>query len=71
MKKFATFLPAHFDWSTALKDGLVFGMTAALAIHLLPALSRAVITAIGLLGASLGPGEASSAPVLRFFGQRR
>lgn len=71
MKKFTAFFPAHFDWSTALKDGLVFGITAAIAIHLLPALSRAVITAIGLAGASFGADEAASSPFLKLFGQRR
>ena len=43
MKKLLAIFPAHIDWSGALKDGLVFGMTAALAIHLLPALSRAFL----------------------------
>jgi len=47
MKKLIAILPVHIDWSSALKDGLVFGMTAALAIHLLPALSRAVLVACG------------------------
>ena len=47
MKKLIAILPVHIDWSSALKDGLVFGVTAALTIHLLPALSRAVVVAYG------------------------
>lgn len=47
MKKLLAVFPAHIDWSSAVKDGLVFGITAALAIHLLPALSRAILVALG------------------------
>jgi len=53
LKKLIAFLPHHVDWSSALKDGLVFGMTVALAIHLLPALSRVVLAAIGRGGGTL------------------
>jgi hypothetical protein len=52
MKRLIAILPVHFDWSSAVKDGLVFGITASVAIHLLPPISRAVLAAIGRAGAS-------------------
>jgi hypothetical protein len=60
MKKLIAILPVHIDWSSALKDGLVFGMTAALAIHLVPALSRAVLLACGRANVSEGFNGASA-----------
>jgi hypothetical protein len=60
MKKLLTLLPSHFDWHSAAKDGLVFGMTVALALHLLPALSRAALSALGRTGHA-GLDDASSA----------
>jgi hypothetical protein len=60
MKKILAILPAPIDWSSALKDGLAFGITAALAIHLLPAISRAVLVACGRTGVAEGLAKVSS-----------
>jgi hypothetical protein len=62
MKKLIAILPVHVDFSSAVKDGLVFGLTAALAIHLLPAISRAALAAIGRTGLSQALDRVSSTP---------
>jgi hypothetical protein len=59
MKRLIAILPVHVDWSSAVKDGLVFGVTAAVAIHLLPPISRAVLAAIGRAGANQGLDQVS------------
>lgn len=71
MKKFVALLPHGYDWFTAFEHALAFGLSAALAIRVVPALIRAAGAALDLGRAAVSFRQASPGPYLKVFGQRR
>ena len=72
MKKIIALLPHGYDWFSAVEHALAFGLSAALAIRVVPAMLRAVGAATVWGRAVItAPRPASSGPYLKVFGQRR
>ena len=71
MKKIIALLPHGYDWFSAVEHALAFGLSAALAIRVVPAILRAVSAATARGRAAITPRQASSGPYLKVFGQRR
>jgi|HubBroStandDraft_6_1064221.scaffolds.fasta_scaffold1083069_1 hypothetical protein len=71
MKKIIAILPHGYDWFSAVEHALVFGLSAALAIRIVPAIFHAVSAAAARSQAAIGHRQASMGPFLKVFGQRR
>jgi hypothetical protein len=71
MKKIIAFLPHGYDWFSAVEHALAFGLSAALAIRVVPAIFHALSAALTRSRAAIGPRQASPGPYLKVFGQRR
>ena len=71
MKKIVAILPSGYDWSRVVHDGLAFGLSAAVAVSLAPALYRAATAAAARVRGCFGPTEGFSTFSLKVFGQRR
>jgi len=71
MKKLIAILPANYDWSRAFGDGLTFGVTAAVAVRVLPAISRACVQALNRFQGTLTASGSFPAPLMKIFGQGR
>jgi hypothetical protein len=70
-KKIIAILPADYDWSSAVEDGLVFGVGAAVCMRVVPPIFRAALAATSRVRTSLRSDAAATLPALRIFGQRR
>jgi len=72
MKKIIAFLPHGYDWLSAVEQALAFGLSAALAVRVVPAVIHAInaATARGR-AAVITLRQAPSGPYLKVFGQRR
>jgi hypothetical protein len=70
MKKIIAIFPSDYDWSSAVEDGLAFGIGAALCLRILPAMFRAMRGAASRFLPSHRLDTPSLSPNLRIFGQR-
>ena len=71
MKKIIALLPHGYDWFGAAEHALAFGLSAALAVRIVPAIVHAVGAATARGRAAISLRQASSGPYLKVFGQRR
>ena len=71
MKKIIAILPPIYNWPGTAQHALAFGVSAALMIGIIPALCRALNTAISQVRGALSPHETSLPLFLKVFGQRR
>jgi len=71
MKKIIAILPAGYDWSRVVHDGLAFGLSAAVAVSLAPAFFRAAALLTARLRGPSGQSDGISLLPLKVFGQRR
>lgn len=71
MKKIIALLPHGYDWFSAVEHALVFGLSAALAVRVVPAVIHAVSTAAARGRAAISLRQPLSGPYLKVFGQRR
>jgi hypothetical protein len=70
MKKIIAIFPSDYDWSSAVEDGLAFGIGAALCLRILPAIFRTARHAAGWFLPVARLDVPSLPPNLRIFGQR-
>jgi hypothetical protein len=71
MKKLIALLPHGYDWFTAVEHALAFGLSATLAIRVVPAIIHAVNAATARSRAMVTLRQAAPGPYLKVFGQRR
>ncbi len=71
MKKIIAILPSGYDWSSAVEDGLAFGLSAAVFMRIVPPIFRAALAATSRVRTGLGLEPAAIPPSLKIFGQRR
>ena len=71
MKKLIAFLPHGYEWFSAVEHALAFGLSAALAIRVAPAIYHAVSAATARSRAAIRLRQVSPGPYLKVFGQRR
>jgi hypothetical protein len=70
MKKIIAIFPSDYDWSSAVEDGLAFGIGAALCLRVLPAMFHAVRGAAARFVPFRRLDTPPLPPNLRIFGQR-
>jgi hypothetical protein len=70
MKKIIAIFPSDYDWSSAVEDGLAFGIGAALCLRILPAMLRTVRRVAGRFVPCHRVDTPPLPPNLRIFGQR-
>jgi hypothetical protein len=71
MKKLFALLPSGSDWLSTVEHALAFGLSAALAIRVVPALFRAIDAGTTQTRAAIGLRRPPSPAFLKVFGQRR
>ena len=71
MKKIIALLPHGYDWFGAVEHALAFGLSASLAVRVVPALIHAVGAATARTRAAISLRQPFSGPYLKVFGQRR
>lgn len=71
MKKIFAILPHGYDWFSAVEHALAFGVSAAVAIRIVPALFHAATAASARMRGRFGLLEGASMSPMKVFGQRR
>ncbi len=71
MKKIIAIFPSGYDWSSAVEDGLAFGVSAAVFMRVVPPILRVAVAATSRVRTGLGLDAASNPPSSKVFGQRR
>ena len=71
MKKIIAILPHGYEWFSAVEHALAFGLSAALALRVIPVLYRAVGTGATRTRAAMSLRRTLPSPYLKVFGQRR
>ena len=71
MKKILAILPHGYDWFSAAEHALAFGLSAALALRLVPAILHGVNVATTRSRVAMRRRRVSRGPQLKVFGQPR
>jgi hypothetical protein len=71
MKKILAFLPQGYDWLSTIEHALAFGLSAALAIRIIPAILHGVSAATARSKTLATLRQPYPGPFLKVFGQRR
>jgi len=71
MKKILAILPRGYDWLSTIEHALAFGLSAALAIRIIPAILHGVSAATTRSRTLATLRQPCPGPFLKVFGQRR